>query len=138
MRIRLLALPIAGLLALAGLSAAHAGGRAVAHRHAASTCPVGLLPLGPVSIADAVRPVLRAEPRSARPQVTESVLARDDPVRGAGARIECGPRTWRRTVVVYVDRRAFDSGPHRSASLSEGVYYVGRYAAGYRIWEIVH
>jgi hypothetical protein len=41
---------------------------------------------------------------------------------------------WRRTVVVYLTLRAFEP----SASLSQKVYFVGRFRAGYRVWEVVH
>jgi hypothetical protein len=41
---------------------------------------------------------------------------------------------WRRTVVVYITRRA--SG--QSASLSESVLFVGRFRDGYRVWQVVH
>jgi hypothetical protein len=50
------------------------------------------------------------------------------------AKRECGVRVWRRTIVVYIDLRAF----HPSASLSERVSYVSRFRTGYRVWEIVH
>ena len=41
---------------------------------------------------------------------------------------------WRRTVVVYITRRAFKN----SASLSESVFFVGRFKGGYRVWQVVH
>ncbi len=54
--------------------------------------------------------------------------------RRRGARFDCGTRVWRRTVVVYIKRRAFAN----SASLSENVFFVGRFPAGYRVWQVVH
>jgi hypothetical protein len=44
------------------------------------------------------------------------------------------PCSRRRTVVVYVTLRALEP----SASLSEDVFYVGRFRPGYRVWQVVH
>ena len=41
---------------------------------------------------------------------------------------------WRRTVVVYVTLRRFEP----SGSLSENVFFVGRFRTGYRVWQVVH
>ncbi len=43
-------------------------------------------------------------------------------------------RVWQRTVVVYVTARAMLP----SQSLSQGVYFVGRFANGYPVWQVVH
>ena len=61
-------------------------------------------------------------------------LATGDRDRGGEARFDCGTRVWRRTVVVYIIRRAFAN----SGSLSESVLFVGRFRAGYRVWQVVH
>jgi hypothetical protein len=39
-----------------------------------------------------------------------------------------------RTIIVYVLRRAYL--PAQSAS--QGVYFVSRFASGYRVWQIAH
>jgi hypothetical protein len=72
--------------------------------------------------------------RSGNPQVVRADLATADHDRGGGARFDCGTRVWRRTVVVYITRRAFKN----NASLSESVFFVGRFNGGYRVWQVVH
>jgi hypothetical protein len=42
----------------------------------------------------------------------------------------CDPRR----TVVYISRRAFKD----SSSLSESVFFVGRFKGGYRVWQGVH
>jgi len=69
-----------------------------------------------------------------RPQVVSASFAPTDRGRGPEAKFECGARVWRRTVVVYVTLRAFLP----SASLSEKVFFVGRFRGGYRVWQVVH
>ncbi|MGH3009240.1 MAG: hypothetical protein ACRDLM_07535 [Gaiellaceae bacterium] len=96
--------------------------------------PRGLLPLTADAIGPAAKVALRYTRPSAKPEVTSADLATVDRERGGGARFECGDRVWRRTVVVYVTLRAFEP----SASLSENVFYVGRFKAGYRVWQVVH
>jgi hypothetical protein len=63
-----------------------------------------------------------------------ATLATADRVRGQAARVECGLRVWRRSVVVYIRLRAFAP----SASLSERVDFVGRFRDGYHVWQVVH
>ncbi len=96
--------------------------------------PRHLLPLTDNPIGPAAAAALRYTRPADRPQVTRAYLASADHARGGGAKFECGARVWRRTVVVYVTLRAFE----RSASLSENVFYVGRFKAGYRVWQVVH
>jgi hypothetical protein len=122
-RVALLA-PMA--LPVAGASAASPSG--------AVSCPRAALPLTANSISPASAAALAHEKPSSRPQVTAASLAPDDNGRGAIAKTECGARLWRRTVVVYIDLRAF----RPSASLSERVSFVARFQAGYRVWQIVH
>jgi hypothetical protein len=43
-------------------------------------------------------------------------------------------RLARRTVIVYITLSAFK----QSASLSEGVDFVGRFANRYHVWQVVH
>jgi hypothetical protein len=109
-------------------------GATAAPRSRTVTCPGTALPLTANSIAPASRAALAQEKPSSRPQVTGASFARTDLQRGAMAKAECGNRVWRRTVVVYIDLRAF----HPSASLSERVSFVSRFRTGYRVWQIVH
>jgi hypothetical protein len=99
-----------------------------------TACPRGALPLTANSIAPASRVAFAREKPSSRPQVTGAVFASDDTSRGPMARTQCGSRARARTVVVYIDLRAF----HPSASLSERVSFVARFRNGYRVWEVVH
>lgn len=93
-----------------------------------------LLPLTANPIAPSVRAALRLTRPSDRPQVTSAELATWDRGRGPEAKNECGARAWRRTVVVYIALRTFLP----SASLSEKVFFVGRFTTGYRVWQVVH
>jgi hypothetical protein len=95
--------------------------------------PRGLLPLTANPISPSARAALRYA-RSGTPQVARADLATADHDRGGGARFDCGIRVWRRTVVVYITRRAFRNSP----SLSESVFFVGRFGSGYRVWQVVH
>ena len=67
--------------------------------------------------------------------VVAAVTATADRDRGPSARVSCGARVWRRTVVVYVTLRAFAKS---STSISERVDFVGRFGNGYHVWQIVH
>jgi hypothetical protein len=68
-------------------------------------------------------------------RVTEAILARlDDPGRGGYARVKCGRRVQSRTVVVYLEFPAMLP----SASLSQGVVLVSRFAGEYRVWAQLH
>ena len=97
--------------------------------------PRGLLPIGGVNpIGAAVTAALRYEQRASRPQVRAALLATADRQRGPQARFSCGTRVWQRTVVVYILERAML--PAQSAS--QRVYFVGRFRAGYRVWQVVH
>ena len=97
--------------------------------------PRGLLPLaGTNPIAAATTAALRREKPSSRPQVVGAVWAPRDRERGAAAKTECGARVWKRTVVVYVTLRALLP----SQSLSQNVFFVGRFKDGYRVWQVVH
>jgi hypothetical protein len=96
--------------------------------------PRHLLPLTDHPVGPAARAALRDTRTADRPQVTLADLATTDRGRGPGAKFECGARVWRRTVVVYVTLRALLP----SASLSEKVFFVGRFKGGYRVWQVVH
>ena len=96
--------------------------------------PRGLLPLTANAIAPAATAALRSTNAAGKPQVVSADLATVDRQRGEEAKYECGRWVWRRTVVVYITLRAFKN----SASLSERVFFVGRFTAGYRVWQVVH
>ncbi len=97
--------------------------------------PRGLLPLtGANPIGPATTAAIRFSKPASRPQVVSAGLATNDLQRGPQAKFSCGARVWRRTVVVYVTDRA--SLPAQSAS--QRVYFVGRFADGYRVWQVVH
>lgn len=97
--------------------------------------PRGLLPLtGTNPIGPATAAALRYSKATSKPQVVSAALATMDRPRGSEAKFECGARVYRRTVVVYVtDRAALPS-----QSLSQRVFFVGRFATGYRVWQVVH
>jgi hypothetical protein len=68
-------------------------------------------------------------------RVTRAALAPDDRTpRGAYARAKCGRAAQRRTVVVYLEFPAM----RPSASLSQGVVLVSRFAGAYRVWARLH
>lgn len=67
-------------------------------------------------------------------RVTASVVAPEAGVRGRTVRHQCGGRIWRSTVVVYV----FLPRLRFSASLSSQIFFVSRFAHGYRVWERIH
>jgi hypothetical protein len=68
-------------------------------------------------------------------RATTAALARfSDPGRGAYARVTCGRRIENRTVVVGLEFPAMLP----SASLSQGVVLVSRFAGRYRVWAVLH
>jgi hypothetical protein len=95
--------------------------------------PRGLLPLAANPIGPSTNAALRYA-KLGKPQVVAADLAADDRQRGPQAKYECGTRVWRRTVVVYITLRAFLP----SESLSQKVFFVGRFKGGYRVWQVVH
>jgi hypothetical protein len=97
-------------------------------------CPHGALPLPANAIGPAAAAALRREDPKTRPLVVSTTLASRDNERGPEAKRQCGSLVWSRTVVVYIDLRAF----HPSASLSERVDFVSRFRNGWRVWEVVH
>jgi hypothetical protein len=97
-------------------------------------CPRGLLPLTRNAIAPATIAALQHVPRRDDPQVTGARFAIYDQERGPIARHQCGATVWRRTVVVYIMRRAYLP----AISASSGVYFVGRFRSGYRVWFVAH
>lgn len=97
-------------------------------------CLRAALPLGRNAIAPATEAALKATSKRGDPQVVGARLAGRDSERGPIARTWCGKRAQDRTVVVYIDLRAY----HPSASLSQRVLFVSRFANGYRVWAVPH
>jgi hypothetical protein len=128
---------IAAVAAVTALAPASHAGRSPACTRGLTTVerdPRGLLPLTANPIGPATTAALRSTKPAAKPQVTVADLATADHERGGEARFDCGARVWRRTVVVYITLRAFLP----SASLSQNVFFVGRFRTGYRVWQVVH
>jgi hypothetical protein len=101
----------------------------------AAGCPRAALPIaGTNPIVAATQAALRRVPVRDRPQVRGALLAIADPSRGPQVRTQCGRRVAGRTIIVYVLRRAYL--PAQSAS--QGVYFVSRFASGYRVWQVAH
>lgn len=67
-------------------------------------------------------------------RVTEAVLGDDDPAHGGYAGRNCGHLVQSRLVVVFLQFPALLP----SASLSEGVVLVSRFAGRYRVWARLH
>lgn len=135
MRVRRSGVVLLGLVLLVG--AVPAGGEARATRE---HCPVGarVLPANGVKLAR--RAALRSvaslyrgvNTRGAR--VISAKRAIQAGPRGAQVGRECGAKARARTVVVEL--RFPRMLP--SASLSEGIVDVSRFAKGYRVWSVVH
>lgn len=96
--------------------------------------PRGLLPLTTNPISASATAALRYTRPGDKPEVTEADLATVDQQRGGEAKYDCGTRVWRRTVVVYIRLRALLP----SESLSQRVFFVGRFKRGYHVWQVVH
>ena len=121
---------LAAVLAVITVTAVAPASRA----HRSNACTGRLLPLTANAIGPATKAAVRRERPAERPRVVSADLATTDHERGPEAKVECGTRAWRRTVVVYITLRAFLP----SASLSERVDFVGRFKGGYRVWQVVH
>lgn len=107
---------------------------------ASGTCPTGALVLPANGVARAAaRAVAEAKARYPHLDTTGVRVTRARPARAAGPRgaqvsAQCGAKVRLRTVVVEL--RFPRLLP--SASLSEGVVDVSRFAGGYRVWNVVH
>jgi hypothetical protein len=127
---------VVGLLVVSAESAT--GGRSPICTRGLTTVdrdPRGLLPPDGVNpIGSAVRAALRYEKATSRPQVRAALFAAADHDRGPEAKFSCGTRVWQRTIVVYILDRAMLP----SESLSQRVFFVGRFRTGYYVWQIVH
>ena len=140
MRIRLLV-----CVALAPVAAAVAANasddkpvRTAAPARSAASCPMKLLSLGANPIGPASRAALRAERPVDRPQIRDAAIASLNFDRSPQVTHNCGRRIAARSIVVTILRRAYQSGPKQSASLSQGVVVVGRFRSGWRVWDVLH
>jgi len=135
---------LAGLVMAVGLggswattSAATPASRASA---ASGQCPKNALRLPSAGVAHAAEQALKeaasdypgVNTRGARVEAADrSAFAGP---RGGEVRSQCGAAVARRTVVVQL----LFPKMLPSASLSEGVVFVARFAHGYRVWEVAH
>jgi hypothetical protein len=123
-------------LAIGALLTATAAGGALHSETAVRTgieCPKKALPLEINSIAPATKAALAAEDAATKPQVVGAWLASSDPNWGADVKSQCGGTARKKTVVVYINLRVYNS-----ASLSSRVDFVARYRKGYEVWETAH
>lgn len=129
---------LAGFIAAAGaiMFGHHAGSAPAA---ATKRCPGKLLQLPADGAIRAGQAALRQAPRfypaaTSRTEVSSLALAKTDlgpEEQGVGKR--CGRRTQNRSVVVHL---RFPE--QQSASMSQGTVVVGRFADGYRIYDVLH
>lgn len=104
----------------------------------AASCPTKLLPLGANPVEAASHVALRAERARDLAQVTGAVIATLAFDRSHQVVHNCGSRVAARSVVVTIHRRAYDRGPNKSASLSQGTIVLGRFKSGWRVWDVLH
>ena len=125
-----------GIVALAVVVVAlSASGAAGSRSTQTAGCPSATFPLSGINpIGPAVAAALRRVPNDQKPQVRGATLAIADTLRGPQVRTQCGKIVASRTIVVYILRRAYL--PAQSAS--QGVFFVSRFANGYRVWQVAH
>jgi hypothetical protein len=135
---------LAGLIMAVGLGGSWAATSAASSAPPASApsghCPKNALRLPGAGVARAAEQAL-SEAASDYPGVDTQrarVQAADRSAfagpRGGEVRSQCGAAVARRTVVVQL----LFPKMLPSASLSEGVVFVARFAHGYRVWEVAH
>jgi len=111
---------------------------ALTSSHACPASAEGILPLRRDSVARAAnRALVFAKQPPGVKQRTEVMASDRSAFAGArGGEVEsmCGPEVARRTVVVQL----LFPWLLPSASLSEGVLFVGRFHGGYRVWFVAH
>lgn len=123
------------LAAFASLALLTGAGGANSRMVEAAACPRAALPIaGTNPIGAATNAALRRVPAADKPQVRGALLAIADSSRGPQVKTQCGRAVAGRTIIVYILRRAYL--PAQSAS--QGVYFVSRFASGYRVWQIAH
>jgi hypothetical protein len=105
-----------------------------------SPCPAQALRLpsdGVARAAAAVVSQLRSDgdvKRTTRVVVTSAAQSAYAGVRGSEVSAQCGARAAARTVVVQL----LYPQTLPSASASQGVVFMSRFASGYRIWDVAH
>lgn len=108
---------------------------AASSRDTAAGCPRAALPIsGTNPVGAAISAALRRVPAADKPQVQGALNAIADQNRGPQVGTQCGRQARTRTIVVYILRRAYLP----SQSASSGVYFVSRFASGYRVWQVAH
>ena len=129
----------AGLLSAGAAARAPTAPPAAAQAHAQG-CPAGILPLPADGVQRAADRAL-AEAAKLYPGVDTrgaEVMAADRSglagVRGRQVRTLCGTKVAARTVVVQM----LFPRMLPSASLSQSVVFVGRFAHGYKVWYVAH
>lgn len=124
------AVVVVGAAGLTGLLAANADDAVQSEPRAARSgfCPDKPLPLPTNALGAAADAALLEEPPEGEPRAISAVFARVAKARFV--KKHCGKETYRRTVFVTIDRRAF----HPAASASYGAHFVSRLADGYRAW----
>ena len=141
---RLALLLVAAALSVVGVAAQDNAGdpsrasQSLPARAAKQDCPKGLLPLGRNPVSPAAEAALHGERKSDRPRVIGAFVGSAPVGRAPQVVHACGRRIAARSIVVSIDRRAYHSGPDRSASLSQSVVVVGRFRAGWRVWMRLH
>jgi hypothetical protein len=124
---------LVAVVAIAGLALLASG--AASSGPDSAGCPRAALPIaGTNPIAAATTAALRRVPATDKPQVRGALLAIADQLRGRQVKTQCGRLAAGRTIIVYILRRAYL--PAQSAS--QGVYFVSRFANGYRVWQVAH
>lgn len=119
----------------------HVGREGVNSSARPSACPgKAVLALRPNAVARAAnaalayvahQPDVAMTPNSGQgARVIAAIRAPHAGVRGRTVKRSCGPRVWKRTVLV----RMFLPNLKSSASLSKEVVFVSRFAHGYRVW----
>ena len=125
---------VVAIAAVAGLGLL-ASGSASSRLGAPSGCPSGALPIsGTNPIGAAIAAALRKVPASEKPQTQGALMVNADRGRGPQVGTQCGRQARTRTIIVYIARRAY----WPSISASSGVYFVSRFAGGYRVWQVAH
>jgi len=125
--------------ALVGMLLAPSSGHAQLSRPVPEVhCPAGAKELPAAAVAKAAdRALVEAPhlyPGLGAAVVTQSAQAPYAAARGSEVAHQCGRRAFHRTVVVEL----LFPKELPSASLSQGVVFVSRFATRYRVWEVAH
>jgi hypothetical protein len=138
-RMTLLALAATAVAGVAATVVGDADDRPPAHaQDPKDECPRDALRLPADALAGATHAALEEAPEVYRGTDLRGMLVvsakREDTGRSGYARVTCGRRAHRRTVVVALRFPA----ERPSASLSQGTVLISRFADGYHIWSRFH